>query len=114
MVDGVPYNDCIHPIQLSSEIEHFNWGVPYDGSCGGVINLHLNDWKKVNGMSNDYEGWGGEDDDLNYRLKRTGLLYGPENRVVHRPPKGKGRFSNHENVSTISNENRQKGEHAKY
>jgi hypothetical protein len=46
--------------------------------AGGVINLHINDWMKVNGMSNDFEGCGGEDDDLYIRLKRTGLLHGPE------------------------------------
>jgi N-terminal domain of galactosyltransferase/N-terminal region of glycosyl transferase group 7 len=114
MVDGVPYDDCTYPIQLSSELEHFDWGVPYDGSCGGVISLHMNDWIKVNGMSNDYEGWGGEDDDLYIRLRLNGLLYGTENRMPLRPPKGKGRFSNRENASTISNENRNKGVHAKY
>ena len=56
LVDGVPYDDCTYPIQLSSELEHFDWGVPNDGSCGGIISLHMNDWIKVNGMSNDYEG----------------------------------------------------------
>jgi N-terminal domain of galactosyltransferase/N-terminal region of glycosyl transferase group 7 len=114
MVDGVPYDDCTYPIQLSSELEHFDWGVPYDGSCGGVISLHMNDWIKINGMSNDYEGWGGEDDDLFLRLRRNGLLYGTENRMPLRPPKGKGRFSNRENVSVISDENRNKGEHSNY
>jgi N-terminal domain of galactosyltransferase/N-terminal region of glycosyl transferase group 7 len=114
LVDGVPYDDCTYPIQLSSELEHFDWGVPYDGSCGGVISLHMNDWIKVNGMSNSYEGWGGEDDDLYIRLRLNGLLYGTENRMPLRPPMGKGRFSNCENASTISNENRNKGEHANY
>ena len=114
IVDGVPYDDCTYPIQLSSELEHFDWGIPYDGSCGGVISLHMNDWIKVNGMSNDYEGWGGEDDDLFLRLRQNGLLYGTENRMPLRPPKGKGRFSNRENTSTISNENRHKMNHTNY
>jgi hypothetical protein len=26
---GVPYTECDSPIQLGSELEHFNWGVPY-------------------------------------------------------------------------------------
>ena len=114
MVDGVPYNKCTYPIHLSSEMENFGWGIPYDGYCGGIINLHMNDWKKINGMSNDYEGWGGEDDDLYTRLQRNGLLYGGKNRIPLRPPKGKGRFSNRENANSISKENRNKRNHAKY
>lgn len=114
IVDGVPYDNCTYPMQLSSEMEQFNWGVPYAAYCGGVINLHMNDWLKINGMSNDFEGWGGEDDDLFIRLQRTGLLLGPENKEVLRPPKGKGKFSNQENASTISNRKRRKYKHAKY
>jgi N-terminal domain of galactosyltransferase/N-terminal region of glycosyl transferase group 7 len=114
MVDGVPYDDCTYPIQLSSEMERFKWGVPYDYYCGGIVNLHINDWMKVNGMSNDFEGWGGEDDDLHLRLQQTGLLYGPKQKIPLRPPKGKGRFSNHENASSISNENKKKQKHANY
>jgi hypothetical protein len=37
-----------------------------------------------------------------------------KNLVVLRPPKGKGRFANYENSSTISKRKRRKYKHAKY
>lgn len=54
--------------------------------------MNLDDWEKVNGNSNDYFGWGGEDDELKLRLKYSGLLRGPGGQVIRRPPKGFGRF----------------------
>ena len=89
--DGVPYNRCRLPTQLGSELEHFNWGVPYPTSFGGVTTMHVDHWRQVNGFSNDYWGWGGEDDDLFERVRINGLLDESTN-TVHRPPKGKGRF----------------------
>lgn len=88
--DGVPYNQCNLPSQLSSEMEHFKWRVPYPHSFGGVVTMHMDQWREVNGFSNDYVGWGGEDDDLYERVRTNGLLQG--NKSVSRPPKGSGRF----------------------
>lgn len=36
---------------------------------GGVLSINKYDFFLVNGFPNDYWGWGGEDDDLSYRLK---------------------------------------------
>ena len=96
-LDGVPYNQCDFPSQLSSELEHFRWGVPYQKYFGGVVTMHMDHWRKINGFSNDYVGWGGEDDDLYERLRMNGLLEGA---AVHRPPKGKGRFKTISQSST--------------
>ena len=90
----VPYNQCDLPIQLGSELEHFNWGVPYDACAGGIVSMNANDWRKINGLSNDYIGWGGEDDDLYERLRINKLLV-PNNSggmALKRPPKGNGVF----------------------
>lgn len=87
--DGVPYNLCGLPTQLGSELEHYNWGVPYPKSFGGVVSMHMDHWRQVNGFSNDYQGWGGEDDDLYERIRINGLL---DNNAVYRPPSGHGRF----------------------
>ena len=87
---GVPYTECGKPVQLGSELEHFNWGVPYHRSAGGVVSMSPAHWRAINGYSNDYVGWGGEDDDLFHRLRLNGLLR-PQG-VIHRPARGKGKF----------------------
>jgi hypothetical protein len=40
------------------------WGIPYPSYVGGVICLNREDYIKVNGFSNNFWGWGGEDDDV--------------------------------------------------
>jgi predicted glycosyltransferase involved in capsule biosynthesis len=40
----------------------------YEFLIGGVLLLTLDMYKTVNGFSNSYWGWGGEDDDLSLRL----------------------------------------------
>jgi hypothetical protein len=76
-------------------------------SAGGIVSANLGHWQQLNGFSNDYFGWGGEDDELHHRLRLTGLLYGdcypfckPDDPSkgkagisIKRPPKGHGRFS---------------------
>ncbi|CAB9505606.1 Beta-1,4-galactosyltransferase 3 [Seminavis robusta] len=112
-VDGVPYTNCSRPMQLGSELAHFNNSIPYPLYTGGVgPSMLLDHWIKINGMSNDFFGWGGEDDELWHRLRLTGLLKKPVKRPtptpapngkpykgpkfwppeIVRPPKGKGRF----------------------
>jgi hypothetical protein len=103
--DQVPYNWCDHPIRLGSELQHYNWDIPYPSYCGGVVSMNIHDWKTINGMSNDYEGWGGEDDDIYIRLKQSNLLFGNYSYKTKdnlsewrpqliRPPKGRGVFVN--------------------
>ena len=41
--------------------------VPYTTIFGGVIAFKPNEWRAINGFSNQYFGWGGEDDDLFHR-----------------------------------------------
>lgn len=87
----VPYNDCGRPIQLGSELEHWDWGVPYQNSAGGVVSMHLRHWNQINGFSNDFEGWGGEDDDLFQRIRWNNLLDNTT-KTIRRPHKGRGIF----------------------
>jgi N-terminal domain of galactosyltransferase/N-terminal region of glycosyl transferase group 7 len=102
---GIPYNVCSHPVQLGSELEHFNWSFPYEKSCGGVISMNVRHWTSVNGFSNLYQGWGGEDDDLYVRLKRMRLLNGVNQMEIERPTPGLGGFINTERSHSLSNEN---------
>ena len=46
--------------------------LPYNGIFGGVSALSKEHMEKVNGFSNKYFGWGGEDDDM---YQRFDLLY---------------------------------------
>jgi N-terminal domain of galactosyltransferase/N-terminal region of glycosyl transferase group 7 len=89
----VPYNNCTRPTHLSSESQNQDFKTPYAEFSGAVMNLHLEHWRVINGMSNAFRGWGGEDDELFRRLLFKGLLdcnlYPPQ---PARPPKGSGVF----------------------
>lgn len=87
---GVDFTQCERPMHLCSENERYNGGVPYVANAGGVVNIHRKDWEKVNGMSNDFRGWGGEDDDLHERLRQNNML--KDGIHMFRPEKGHGRF----------------------
>jgi len=86
----VPYLTCDRPVQLGGELEHFNWRVPYYVN-GGIVSMSPAHWRLINGYSNSYVGWGGEDDDLYHRLRINDLL-GPHGHI-QRPPSGHGRFN---------------------
>ncbi|CAB9514972.1 Beta-1,4-galactosyltransferase 3 [Seminavis robusta] len=95
----VPYTTCHVPLQLGSELQHYDWTFPYPTYTGGITSMSLSHWQLVNGLSNDYIGWGGEDDDLYHRLRMCGLLQQSKQPgywhapVPHRPPKGHGTFT---------------------
>lgn len=92
-VDGVPYHQCQPlPMHLSSDIEAFNWKVPYREYFGGIPSLHVEQWRQINGFSLSYRGWGCEDDDVFYRIRNCGLIKTNPDRP-NRPPKGFGRFA---------------------
>jgi hypothetical protein len=87
---GVDYTSCPLPTLLSSEAEHFGWGAPYLHYAGGVVLASPEHWMQVNGMSNRFWGWGGEDDELYERFRGKGLLIDGD--MPRRPAKGFGRF----------------------
>ena len=95
-VSLVNYEDCIEgPIHLASENEQWKGSVPYSNYVGGIISMTPTHWLTINGMSNLYRGWGGEDDDLWYRLRATKLLLNSTSRhaSIRRPMRGYGRFA---------------------
>jgi hypothetical protein len=56
-VDGVPYTNCSRPLQLGTELAHFNYSIPYPVYTGGVgPSMKMEHWMRINGMSNDYFG----------------------------------------------------------
>ena len=52
MTSHVPYTTCQWPVQLGSELEHFNWSVPYPAYCGGITTMSLKHWQLINGLGN--------------------------------------------------------------
>ena len=66
---------------MSVAIDVFNYQLPYDGIFGGVSAMSVKHFNFVNGFSNQFWGWGGEDDDMAKRLRINRLnvtRYSPE------------------------------------
>ncbi|XP_033739975.1 beta-1,4-N-acetylgalactosaminyltransferase bre-4-like [Pecten maximus] len=78
-VDLIPEDDRIHygcgkqPRHLSAAIDKFQYRLPYGNIFGGVSQLSKDVFVKINGFSNKYFGWGGEDDDLSARVRSEGF-----------------------------------------
>ncbi|KAF5297355.1 hypothetical protein FQR65_LT01285 [Abscondita terminalis] len=62
------------PRHMSSNVDTFRFNLPYLTLFGGVVAIQLEDFKLINGMSNLFDGWGGEDDDFFKRLKKHDLV----------------------------------------
>ncbi|ESO87263.1 hypothetical protein LOTGIDRAFT_107097, partial [Lottia gigantea] len=74
-VDLVPENDlniysCSedHPRHMSVAIDKMHYKLPYNQIFGGASAMTKDQFELVNGFSNLYFGWGGEDDDMYNRI----------------------------------------------
>ncbi|CAH0694504.1 unnamed protein product [Spodoptera exigua] len=67
--ERISYSCYDHPTHLAAAVESFNYRLPYPNIFSGVTALTPNQFRKVNGYSNFYWNWGGEDDDFYYRLE---------------------------------------------
>ncbi|CAD6996219.1 beta-1,4-N-acetylgalactosaminyltransferase bre-4 [Ceratitis capitata] len=56
------------PRHMCSALDIFRFTLPYRGLFGGVVAIRTQQYRFINGMSNLFEGWGGEDDDFFNRL----------------------------------------------
>ena len=65
------YVDC--PTHLATRAEQFGFRLPYDGYFGGVTLFDKESFVKINGYSNEYWGWGAEDDDVLLRCAIMGV-----------------------------------------
>jgi len=71
--ENVGYQYQEEPTHLAAAASQFNYNLPYDGYFGGVTLFSRESFMKVNGYSNEYWGWGAEDDDILYRCHLAGL-----------------------------------------
>ena len=58
---------------MSVAMNKFHYKLPYKTYFGGVAAMSVKHFKLVNGFSNQFWGWGGEDDDMAKRLKINNL-----------------------------------------
>lgn len=77
-VDLLPLNDNLKydyplngPVHISSPETHPKYH--YDTFIGGILLIKNADFELAKGMSNNYWGWGLEDDEFHVRLKDVGL-----------------------------------------
>lgn len=68
------YNVCENPCQIATQVEQFKWGVPYPRYMGGVTLLPNDKFEMINGFSNEFYGYGGEDDLLRKRFEQKGII----------------------------------------
>lgn len=61
------------PRHMCAALDMWRFHLPYNGLFGGVVAIRTQQYRTINGMSNMYEGWGGEDDDLFERLKARNI-----------------------------------------
>ena len=61
------------PLHMSARVSTFAFNLPYTTIFGGVTALMKQHFEQVNGFSNMFWGWGGEDDDMYNRVHDHGL-----------------------------------------
>lgn len=72
-VDAIPeqvdYSYSIYPTHLGTQVEQFDYKLPYPRFFGSVILMPNGHFEVINGYDNDYWHWGAEDDGLRKRLE---------------------------------------------
>jgi len=95
-VDLIPecsdYGYPKQPTHLSFLVSQFKYAPQYKELFGGSFSLDINDYELINGYTNDFWGWGKEDDDFFIRLnkkftdiKESHLYYGRYRSLPHVP-----------------------------
>ena len=75
------YNCPDLPRHMSVAVDKFKYKLPYKTIFGGVAAIRTEQFKRLNGFSNLFWGWGGEDDDMSRRIhyrKLKIVRYKPE------------------------------------
>lgn len=58
------YDYPINPTHIATRCEQFNYDMPYNDYFGGVVIFSREQFISVNGFSNEFWSWGGEDDEM--------------------------------------------------
>ncbi|KAE8631996.1 hypothetical protein XENTR_v10001386 [Xenopus tropicalis] len=62
-----------NPRHMANSVDKFNFKLPYNDIFGGIVAFTKEQFIKVNGFSNVFWGWGGEDDELFQRVVAMGM-----------------------------------------
>ncbi|XP_078491730.1 beta-1,4-galactosyltransferase 5-like [Ciona intestinalis] len=90
-VDHIPENDRNYygctgmPCLFAEQLDIHGYRLEYEDFFGGVNGVTTQQFKNVNGFSNQFWGWGGEDDDFYTRIRHYGYN-------VSRPPNNYGKY----------------------
>ena len=55
---------------MSVAVDKWKYKLPYKEIFGGVVSMKTTLFRNLNGFSNQFWGWGGEDDDMYLRIKK--------------------------------------------
>ena len=74
----VDYSPVDRPTHLATHFTsyHGEKRIIFDEYFGGVTLFPIMDYYKVNGYSNNYWGWGYEDDEFPFRISKLGYVVG--------------------------------------
>lgn len=81
----IPYSCIFSPMLLATAAQQFGYKLAYDKYFGGAVAISWDHFVQMNGFSNRFWGWGGEDDDMYSRVTSVGLQ-------INRLPQEIGRF----------------------
>lgn len=71
--EDVDYSYSEKPLHLATHLQEHDYETTFFDYFGGVTMFTKEDFKTINGFSNEYWGWGFEDDDLLIRCIESGL-----------------------------------------
>uniref|UniRef100_A0A1I8AB40 Beta-1,4-N-acetylgalactosaminyltransferase n=1 Tax=Steinernema glaseri TaxID=37863 RepID=A0A1I8AB40_9BILA len=84
--DRNPYGCPTTPRHLGAFVSNLGYQLWYKEIVGGALAINMGDYRSVNGYSNMYWAWGGEDDDMGTRILS-------QNYTIERPNPETGRYS---------------------
>ena len=72
--DGRHFYTCRHqPLHIGAYNNRHMYKIIYSSIFGGATSFRPSTFEKINGFSNRFFGWGGEDDEMGTRVRENGL-----------------------------------------
>lgn len=100
-VDMVPVEVDYSPSE--TPVHLFDDQLPFESYFGGMTMFPVQDFKKINGFSNMYWGWGYEDDDLRYRCALNNIDFGTPTTKGENSTKDTAIFNGKNSIARIPN-----------